>query len=336
MLFSHAMQKEKTDGLKAYLNTPKNIVVTNHVNPDGDAMGSALAMMFLLQKMGHSVNVIVPNDYPRFLKWLPGSDEVIIFDYKEKKSKELIAAADLVIVLDYNALHRSSGLEKVFKKYAGKFLMIDHHQQPEDFADWMISDVSKCSTAQMVFDFAAFLGKTELLDLDIATNLYTGIVTDTGSFRFSSTTADVHRIVAQLLDLGVKPNVVYNQVFDSNGVSRLKLLGSMLENMEVYQDKKAVVLFLSEENQIAYNYKKGDSEGFVNYGLSISGIEFSIFFREEKGDVKISLRSKGDLDVNVLARKYFNGGGHKNAAGGLLNISLSEAKEFAKKVILEL
>jgi len=336
MLFSQAMQKEKTDGIKAFLNTPKNIVVTNHVNPDGDAMGSALAMQLVLQKMGHAVNVIVPNDFPHFLKWLPGSDEVIVFDYKEKKSKELIAAADLVIVLDYNALHRSSGLEEVFKKYTGKFLMIDHHQQPEDFADWIISDTSKCSTAQMVFDFIEFLEKTEFLDREIATNIYTGIVTDTGSFRFSSTTAAVHRIVAKLLDLGVKPDVVYNNVFDSNGVSRLKLLGSVLENMEVFPDKNAVILSLSEENQKTHNYRKGDSEGFVNYGLSIAGIQFSIFFREENGNVKISLRSKGDLDVNVLARKYFSGGGHKNAAGGLLNISLSEAKALAKKVILEL
>jgi len=304
MLFSHAMLKKKSDGLQAYLSTPKNIVVTNHVNPDGDAMGSALAIMLLLRKIGHTANVIIPNDCPHFLKWLPGSEEVVVYDYKEKYSKELISKSDLVIILDYNALHRSSGLEPVLKSYAGKFLMIDHHQQPEDFADWIFSDTSKCSTGQMIYEFVEFLGKVDSLDKEIATNIYTGIVTDTGSFRFPSTKADTHRIVAHLLDLGVKPDEVYNQIFDSNAVSRLKLLGSMLEGMEVYADKSAVVLSLSNANQEDYNYRKGDSEGFVNYGLSIEGIRFSIFFREEKEKVKISLRSKGDLDVNVLARKH--------------------------------
>ena len=327
------MRKENIQGLEQYLLEPRNIVITNHVNPDGDAMGSAFAMQILLSKQGHNSTVIVPNEYPHFLKWLPTNKEAIVFENEKEKSEVLIAAADLVVVLDYNALHRSGPLQDILEKYSGKFLMIDHHQQPGDFAEWMISDTTKCSTAQMVYEFAEQFDLLSFIDVAVAENIYTGIVTDTGSFRFSSTTAATHNITAHLLELGVKPDSVYNNIFDANSVSRFKLLGCMLENMKVFQSKNSVILYLSEEDQEKYNFRKGDSEGFVNYGLSIQGITFAIFRREEKGACIISLRSKGDLDVNQISRQNFNGGGHKNAAGGFLEQPLSEVIKIAESVI---
>jgi len=327
------MQKENTQGLKQYLLEPRNIVITNHVNPDGDAMGSALAMQMLLIKQGHHASVIVPNEYPHFLKWLPSDKDVVVFMNEKEKSEELLNNSDLVIVLDYNALHRSGPMKNTLETYKGKFLMIDHHQQPSDFADWMISDTSKCSTAQMVYEFAEQFDLVPFMDTAVAENIYTGIVTDTGSFRFSSTTSTTHKITAHLLELGVKPDSVYNNIFDANSVSRFKLLGCMLENMKVFQSKHSVILYLSEEDQSKHNYRKGDSEGFVNYGLSIEGIKFAIFIREEKGFCKISLRSKGDLDVNQISRQNFNGGGHKNAAGGLVEKPLVEVLKIAESVI---
>lgn len=327
------MRIEKTEGLAAFLAEPKKIVLTNHVNPDGDAMGSALGLKLILQKLGHSVSVIAPNDFPHFLKWLPSCKDTLVFENAKEETRERLEETDLVIVLDYNALHRSGPLEETLKEYKGNFLMIDHHQQPDDFAKWMISDTSKCSTAQMVYEFAESFGWLDLLDTDIGENLYTGIVTDTGSFRFSSTTSKTHEIAAHLLNIGVKPDSVYNNVFDANSVSRFKLLGSLLENMKVFASKQSVILFLSHADQEKYGYRKGDTEGFVNYGLSIEGIRFAVFIREEKNYCKISLRSKGDLDVNQISRQNFNGGGHKNAAGGLVEKPLKDVIEIAEHVI---
>ena len=327
------MRKENTQGLHQFLSEPLNILITNHVNPDGDAMGSAFAMQMLLAKKGHKATVIVPNAYPHFLKWLPSNSEAVVYENDKTLAETQIADAELIVVLDYNALHRSGPMQTALESYTGDFLMIDHHQQPDDFAKWMISDTSKCSTAQMVYEFAQQFDLLSEMDVAIAENIYTGIVTDTGSFRFSSTTAATHTITAHLLELGVKPDSVYNNIFDANSVSRFKLLGSMLESMRVFQSKGSVILFLSEEDQVKHNFRKGDSEGFVNYGLSIEGITFAVFIREEKGFCKISLRSKGDLDVNQISRQNFNGGGHKNAAGGLVEKPLVDVIKIAESVI---
>lgn len=327
------MRIQKTEGLQAFLETPKNIVITNHINPDGDAMGSALGLKLYLEKLGHTATVLVPNEYPVFLHWLPQNKSVVIYKNQQQKGDALLKDADLIFSLDYNALSRCGGLQESLASSKAKKAMIDHHQQPEEFVDWMISDTSKCSTAQMVYEFIEEFNHLELLDVNIANALYVGILTDTGSFRFSSTTEKTHQIVAHLLGLGVKPDQIYNHVFDANSVSRLKLLGTMLEQMIVYPEKKAAILFLSHAQLKKIGFKKGDSEGFVNYGLSISGIHFSAFLREEDGNIKMSFRSKGEVDVNVLARKYINGGGHKNAAGGLLEMNLEKGLAHIKNMI---
>jgi phosphoesterase RecJ-like protein len=330
------MKEVRLDGLKALLNTPKHIVVTNHVNPDGDAMGSALGLALSLKKLGHTVNVIVPNDYPDFLKWMPGTAEVLLADQNMPEAERLIAQCAIIFHLDYNAISRAEMLEKALTASTAKKVMIDHHRQPEEWPDFIYSDISMSSTSQMVFEFLEMNDWLSLLDVSIAECLYTGIITDTGSFRFAITTGRTHHVAAQLLNLGVSPNIIYDRVFDNNSMSRLRLMGSMLNHMEYYKDQNTALLYLKKAQLMKNNYQRGDSEGFVNYGLSIGGTVLSIFLREDKGIVKISLRSKGQFDVNDLARKHFNGGGHVNAAGGSLTMTMDDALAYTRDLILQL
>ena len=327
------MKELRIAGLKELLQEPKRIAITNHVNPDGDAMGSALGLYAVLNKLGHDVSVIVPNDYPEFLKWMPGNNEVIVGQDQTDDANEKINSADIIFHLDYNAYSRAGELESVLRESAAIKVLIDHHRQPEQWPDFIFSDISMSSTSQMIYELLEMFEWLEYLDINSASCLYTGIITDTGSFRFSSTSAKTHKIAAHFMDLGVEPAKIYNQVFDNNSANRLKLLADLLQNMEYFPENGAALLYLTKENQQKNNYQKGDSEGFVNYGLSIGGVKFSVFFREENEMIKVSLRSKEDFDVNIIARTYFNGGGHLNAAGGRLNCSLKEALDLARNVI---
>ena len=330
------MKEVRLEGLKALLSTPQKIVVTNHVNPDGDAMGSALGLALTLKKLGHTVFTIVPNDYPEFLKWMPGTAEVIVAEKQKELAETHIASADIIFHLDYNAYNRADVLEEPLRASKAVKVMIDHHRQPEQWPDYIYSDITMSSTCQMIYEFIEMNGWENLLNKEIADCLYTGIVTDTGSFRFAVTTGRTHQIAAHLLELGVTPNLIYDQVFDNSTLGRLRLLGSMLNHLEYYTVQKTTLLHLSKSQLMKSQYQRGDSEGFVNYGLSISGTVLSIFLREDKGMVKISLRSKGQFDVNDLARKHFNGGGHVNAAGGSLTMTMDEAMAYTRDIILNL
>lgn len=325
----------RLDGLSDLLLRPKRIVVTNHVNPDGDAMGSALGLSIALKALGHSVNVVVPNEYPDFLNWMAGNAEVVVAQQQEALAQQFIANAEIIFHLDYNAFSRTGVLEQSLRDAKAVKVLIDHHRQPESWPDFIYSDTDMSSTCQMIFEFLEMYGWQAHINKAAAECLYTGIVTDTGSFRFSSTSARTHTIAAHLLQLGVKPNEIYDRIFDNSSISRLKLLGAMLENMIYLPAFGAVVLYLTKDVQAAFNYSKGDSEGFVNYGLSIAGVNFALFLREDKEIIKVSLRSKGEIDVNTLARQHFNGGGHVNAAGGMLEMSIKDAVSFAEKVIRE-
>lgn len=327
------MKIEHLNGLANLMATPQQIVVTNHVNPDGDAMGSALGLAGALKTMKHEIRVVVPNDYPEFLKWLPGAENVIDAEAQPEEAKLAIQSATVIFHLDYNAIHRAGGLEDLLKAATATRVLIDHHQQPEDWPDYIYSDTEMSSTSQMIFEWLEKFKWLHTINQDVAYCLYTGIVTDTGSFRFSSTTARTHHVAAQLLAKGVLPNVVFDNVFDSSSLGRLRLLGKMLDSLKYYEDQKAVLLHLGKNDLLRNNYQKGDSEGFVNYGLSIANTALSIFLREDKNVVKVSLRSKGSIDVNQLSRLYFNGGGHLQAAGGLLNMSLEEAIAHAEEII---
>jgi len=322
--------------IKELLSSPKNVVIVPHRNPDGDAIGASLAMYHYLNKKGHNVTVVAPNDYPNFLKWLPGSKDVYKFDMQNRQSKSAIEEASIVFLLDFNALHRvGSDMQNTLEDFTGTFIMIDHHQEPDTIAKYLYSDVSICSTCQMIYHFLEMLDDVSAIDENIATNLYTGIMTDTGSFRFPSTTSTTHIIVADLIEKGANNAKIYNNVYDNNSYGSLQLLGRALSNMVVIEKLKTAYITLTQDELNAFNYQKGDTEGIVNYALSVEGIIFAIIFIEdiEQQIVKISLRSKGKFSVNKFARAHFDGGGHDNAAGGKSKLSLDATISKFLKVL---
>ena len=321
------MNADEIKEIKELLSTPKNIVIVPHRNPDGDAIGASLAVYHYLTNKGHNATVISPNDYPDFLKWLPGSKEAYKFDMQNRQAKAAIDEASIIFLLDFNALHRvGSDMQNTLEQFTGDFIMIDHHQQPDTIAKYLYSDISICSTCQMVYHFLEKLEDVNAINLDIATCLYTGIMTDTGSFRFPSTTSTTHRIIADLIDKGAENAKVHNNVYDTNSYGRLQLLGRALSNLVVINKLKTAYITLTQEELDEFNYEKGDTEGVVNYALSLEGIIFAVIFIEdiEQQIIKISLRSKGSFSVNKFSREHFDGGGHDNAAGGKSKISLDE------------
>ncbi|HUH26677.1 bifunctional oligoribonuclease/PAP phosphatase NrnA [Gelidibacter sp.] len=323
------MTEQDIKEIKALLIAPKNIVIVPHKNPDGDAMGSTLGLYHYLIKNDHKATVIAPNDYPDFLKWLPGQDKVIIHESDRTTSESLIESADLIFTLDFNALHRAGEMETALANSKAIKIMIDHHQQPDTYAKYMFSEVSMSSTCEMVYRFIDLLEDKDDIDGQIATCLYAGILTDTGSFRFPSSTSTTHLVAADLIDKGADHAEIYNSIYDTNSYERLQLLGVALKNLKVIPEYRTAYITLSQEELNAANFRKGDTEGFVNYGLSIKNIIFAAIFIEHKqeGIIKISLRSEGDFSVNEFSRQNFSGGGHTNAAGGKSDLSLSDTVE---------
>jgi len=289
-------------------------------------MGSSLGLYQYLKHTGHQVTVIAPNEYPTFLKWLPNEATVLKYDTRTDVSNSLINDADILFTLDFNALHRTGNMASALETSKAIKIMIDHHQQPDDYATYMYSDISICSTCQMIYHFFEMLDATDRIDTEIATCLYTGIMTDTGSFRFRSTTSTTHRVIADLIDRGADNTEIHNSIYDTNSFNRMQLLGTALNNLKIVKQLHTAYISLSQKELNRYDYKKGDTEGFVNYGLSLKDIKFAVIFIEnqQEGIIKISLRSKGGFDVNTFARKHFNGGGHTNASGGRSEVSLKE------------
>ncbi|TXE09908.1 bifunctional oligoribonuclease/PAP phosphatase NrnA [Seonamhaeicola algicola] len=323
------MIKQYIPNIKQLLATPKKIVIVPHKNPDGDAIGSTLGLFHYLKKYNHNVSVITPNDYPNFLKWIPGESVILKHDSQTKQCETLIAEADIIFTLDFNAFHRTGNMEPILANSSALKIMIDHHQAPDDYATYMYSDVSMSSTCEMVYHFIDMLGHLNSIDANIATCLYTGIMTDTGSFRFSSTTSTTHNVVATLIEKGANNSQIHNNVYDTNSYNRLQLLGCALNNLKIVPEYKAAYITLSQEDLNKYNYTKGDTEGVVNYGLSLDGIVLAAIFIEDKqeGIIKISLRSKGNFSVNEMSRAHFDGGGHTNAAGGKSYLPLKDTVE---------
>jgi phosphoesterase RecJ-like protein len=330
------MNKKNIQDLKALLSSPKKIVVIPHKNPDGDAIGSCLAIFHYLQKLNHDVTVISPNSYPDFLKWIPGEKEVMNFDYNVGQASEIINKAQLIFTLDFNDLSRVDNMKGILENSKADFIMIDHHQQPGDYAKIVYSDIQMSSTCEMVYNFIEFLEDTDKIDADIATCLYVGIMTDTGSFRYASTTSNTHRVIANLIDKGANNSEIHNLLYDTNSLSRLHLLGCALKNLVQIENFNTTYITLTKEELMQYDFKKGDTEGLVNYGLSLQGVKFAVIFIEDiqEGHIKISLRSKGNFSVNDFARQNFSGGGHTNAAGGRSDLSMQETVEKFKKILL--
>ena len=327
------LSENQITSFKSWLKPQSSILITSHQNPDGDAIGSATALCGVLQKLGYHVQMIMPNDYADNLKWMTLAETVSFYESDTAFAAAEIADKDIIIHLDYNSLKRSGAMEEALASSPAKKIMIDHHQQPEDFADILVSDTSMSSTCEMVYHFLEALNWIEYLDKDLAEALYTGIATDTGNFRFSSTAPATHRVAAHLLALGVESQKVASRVYDSNTPSRFKLLGRALDSMEVLPQYHAAIISLSEKDLLECGFNNGDTEGFVNYGLSLIGIELSAFICPREGTLKMSFRSKTTFDVNTFARKHFKGGGHRNAAGGSSDLSLVNTIKRIKEIL---
>ena len=327
--------KEKAIKFRDLLSQKKNIVITTHRGPDGDAMGSSLALYNILVNLGHKVTVITPNDYASFLHWMPGNDKVIEFDGNESLANEITNSAELIIMLDFNSKNRLDNYaDTVFSSDTYKVL-IDHHQDPDmKIADLIFSDPDSCSTAQLLYEVLDLMNFTENIDQDIAECLYTGIMTDTGSFKYNSTTSKTHNIIAKLIDKGARSSMIHDLVYDNSSADRMKLLGYCInDKLLLYPENNSAIISLTNEELNKFNFKKGDTEGIINYALAIKDIIFAAFVVEREGVVKLSLRSKGDFKVNIIANKYFNGGGHTNAAGGISSVNVNKTIKKVEEII---
>jgi bifunctional oligoribonuclease and PAP phosphatase NrnA len=302
-------------------------------------MGSSLGWKIYLQKKGHIATVIIPNECPSNLRWMPDYEEVITYDtnaQSQAASKSLLQEADIICCLDFNALHRIKGLGALAQNSKAIKVLIDHHLEPESFADFVFSDTSKAATAQYVLDIITQLGDAALVDLPIATCLYAGIMTDTGSFRHGNTTREVHLAVAELMRTGLEVNHVHRAIFDNNSLGRTRLLGHALsEKLTVLPEYRTAYMVLSLEDLKRFNSEIGDTDGIVNYGLSIENVVMSVLIIERRDEIKLSFRSANDFSVRELANKYFSGGGHKNASGGRTNTTLTETVKLLLSVLPE-
>ncbi len=299
------------------LKTAKNVVISTHRNPDGDAVGSALGLYHALGQMGIESKVVMPDSFPSFYAWMHGSEIPVLFNKDADNATATLNGADFLFHLDYNGLDRTGqAMGEVLQSLKAYQVMIDHHQEPEPVADVMYCDPTASSTAELVYDFLKELGALESINRASAECLFAGIITDTGSFKYSSTSKHTLDVAADLIDRGVETSRVHELIYDHNSEHRLRLLGFALSKMVVYADLGVAYIVLSQVELRDHNYQKGDAEGLVNYPLSIDGIHFSILVTERDGEIHFSFRSQGDFDVNAFARTHFNGGGHKNAAGG--------------------
>jgi phosphoesterase RecJ-like protein len=329
--------QEKINALKQLLSENKNILITVHRGPDGDAMGSALGFYNVLVQLGYNVNVITPNDYASFLHWMPGNDKVIVFTQEEKRTIEITEKADLIFLLDFGQIARLDSYANTVQNATAKKVMIDHHQQPdESISDILFSDVTACATAQIVFEIIDSLDWKHLINKEVAECLYAGIMTDTGSFKYSSTTEKTHHIIAELIGKGANNSKIHDLVYDNFSENRVKLFGYCLnQKLLLFKENNSAIISLTAEELERFNFQKGDTEGVVNYALTIEDVIFAVFIAEKEEMVKLSLRSKGDFKVNEIAKKYFNGGGHMNAAGGISDVSVEKTIEILKKIFKE-
>ena len=311
----------------------RNIIFIPHSSPDADALGSCLALYHFF-KSKNEVNIISPNEYTEILNFLPGSENILNYERDKEKCEGIINKGHVIFTLDFNSLGRARNLSSLISKSSATTIMIDHHENPDNYADITISNSKMSSTCEMVYDFICSIDKSKI-DNKIATCIYTGIVADTGSFRFPSTTSKTLMVGSELINHGVNVTEIFEKLHNNFQFNRLKLLGSTINNFKRIEGLPVVYTSITDNDQKVNNFKKGDSEGFVNFGLSVADILCSVLFIEKKdeGLIKISFRSKGDFKVNIFASKYFNGGGHEHASGGISRLSLKETeKKFIKDI----
>ncbi len=316
--------KEKIDNIH-------NIVIIPHLNPDGDAMGSSLGLKNVLKGMDKEVEVVTPSGFPRFLSWMNGASDVLVFEEQKEAAAKRISEAEALIFVDFNSLKRVGEMSKLVAGFAGDKIMIDHHPYPENIVDIMISVPESSSTCELVYNVISRVGLDQYVNGFAAECFYTGIMTDTGALSYNSSNPDTYRVVAQILEKGIDKDKIHELVFHSNSFYRMKLLGHVLgEKMFLLPEQNAAYLWLTKDELEKYNFQQGDTEGFVNYPLGIEGINISAFFMEKDDIVKCSFRSRGDFPVNQFSELNFSGGGHRNAAGGESQLNMQDTIEKFK------
>lgn len=317
---------DKIKVIQSLLQQPQDIVITTHHRPDGDAIGSSLALYHFLVQEGHRVTVITPDEAPSFLAWMPGFNNIIVYEKNIPTANEKIKTASLIFCLDFNRINRLDKLSEPIEKSTAKKILIDHHLDPETTFDFSFSFSKSCATCELIYYFIT--GLNGKISSTVAECIYTGIMTDTQSFRFSNMTADTHRIIAALIETGIENHIIHENVYDSYSENRLRLLGYAINNkLKIYLEYKTAVISLEKQELEQFHYVPGDSEGFVNYALAVNGIRIAGFFLEREGIIKVSLRSKGNFSVKKIAEKYFEGGGHMNAAGGKSHDTMDKTVE---------
>ncbi len=330
---SHTLEQ-----LRAILEGEKRVLVVSHYNPDGDALGSSIAWARMLEGMGHTVMCVVPNRFPYFLEWMPGIERINVYTERGGVVNEFASKADVVCCLDFNNIGRLEGLAEAIEANAGaKRVLIDHHlAPPEEYFDVLFSYPETSSTSYIVYKLISRLAGSEAVDRDMGTVLYVGMMTDTGNFSFSFLTGDLFRIVADLVNKGIDIPYINFKVYNSYSEGRVRLLSYALgPKMEIIENGQAALISLKENELRRFHFKQGDSEGFVNYPLSIEKVKMSAMLLQNHRFIRISLRSRGDVDVNLFARRYFDGGGHKNAAGGKSTDTMEETIERYKRAVRE-
>lgn len=329
---------EALASFKKELSSPKKIFITTHVKPDADALGSSLGLANYLIKKGHKVTVVTPSDYPSFLNWMEGNDTVLDFSIAEdhELAKKALRESDMVFCLDFSGLGRVNELGEMIRKSNAYIVNIDHHQDPEDFADFRYWSTQAAATCELVYELIVELGDKDLIDKPIAECLYAGIMTDTGGFRHPNTTKNVHLVVAELIEMGANASQIANWIYDSNSVNRLKFIGfAISRRLIIREDLHTAYFAISKKDLKKYQSRTGDTEGLVNYALSLDGIKLAALFSEREDGIKISFRSSPEVAVNKFAASFFNGGGHKNAAGGKSEASLKDTLERFETLVEE-
>lgn len=334
-MLSKVIDQNKIDHFAKWLNRAEKMVIVAHVGPDGDAIGSSLGLAHFLESQDKTATIIVPNAFPDFLKWMPGAKDILLYDRYKEFADKLIAEADIICCLDFNALKRIDGMADAVSASPARKLLVDHHLHPEGFCDIEMSYPHISSTSELIFRLICRMGYFSEITKEGAECIYTGMMTDTGGFTYNSNNREIYFIISELLSKGIDKDDIYRKVFNTYSESRLRLMGYVLSNMKVYPEHQSALITLTKEEQSRFTYIKGDSEGFVNIPLSIKNVCFSCFLREdtEKKMIKISLRSVGAFPCNRLAADFFNGGGHLNASGGEFYGTMEEAIKVFEKAI---
>ncbi len=326
--------KQLSQEIKQLLSDSKKITIIGHYAPDGDAVGSSLALYNLFKKYSYDISVVMPSFLPDYLKMLPASDKIIVYSKEDKKAETLLSISDTIICVDFNSTKRVGKLEKALLNSKAVKIMLDHHPEPENFVDYIISNTEASSASEIIYEFIVIIGMNNLIDKTIATCLYTGIMTDTINFSVNSSRKRTFDIVGNLLELGIDKDKIYSQIFNNYSADRMRLAGYVLnKKMKILYEHNTAYIILNKKELMEYNYKNGDHEGFVNFPLSIKEINVTHIFIEKDDYIKTSSRSTSNFDVNKFARKYFNGGGHKKASGGKLFININEVENYILNAI---